>query len=65
MADDIDRANDIAQQSIERIISNAPKFNEPSYSECVDCGEDIPYERQQIGGIKRCIDCQTVMERRK
>lgn len=65
MADDIDRANDVAQASIDRIIANAPKFNEPSYAECVDCGEDIPYKRQQIGGIKRCIDCQNIQERRR
>ena len=60
MADDIDRANEIAQASIERMIDRAPKFNEPSYPECMDCGEDIPYQRQKIGGVKRCIDCQNV-----
>ncbi len=65
MSDDIDRANDVAQDSIDRIIANAPKFNEPSYHECLDCGEDIPYKRQQLGGVKRCIDCQNVLERRR
>lgn len=65
MADDIDRANDVAQEAMDRIIANAPKFSEPSYPECLDCGEDIPYQRQQIGGIKRCIDCQNVFERRR
>jgi phage/conjugal plasmid C-4 type zinc finger TraR family protein len=65
MADDIDRANDIAQESLERSLAKAAKFSEPSYSECLDCGEDIPYQRQQLGGVKYCIDCQTVLERRR
>lgn len=65
MADDIYRANDVAQEAMDRIIANAPKFSEVSYPECLDCGENIPYQRQQIGGIKRCIDCQNVLERRR
>lgn len=65
MADDIDRANDIAQESLERSLAKAKRFDAPSYPECIDCSEDIPYQRQQIGGVKRCIDCQNIKERRR
>lgn len=65
MADDIDRANDIAQESLERSLAKTKRFDTPSYPECIDCGEDIPYKRQQLGGVKRCIDCQNVQERRR
>ena len=65
MTDIIDQANDVAQQSIERAIANAPKFNCPSLTECKDCGEPIPPERQKMGGVIYCIDCQTYMERQK
>ena len=58
MSDIIDQANDLAQQVIERAIANAPKFNHPSLTECKDCGEPIPPQRQALGGVTRCIDCQ-------
>ena len=58
MTDIIDQANDVAQQSIERALLNAPKFDRPSRTECEECGEPIPLERQQLGGVTRCIDCQ-------
>lgn len=62
MTDIIDQANDIAQQTIERAIANAPKFDRPSSFWCDDCGDMIPLERRQLGGITRCIDCQTHLE---
>ena len=65
MTDIIDQANDVAQQAIERAIANAPKFNRPSLTECKDCGEPIPPERQNLGGVIYCIDCQNYMERQK
>ena len=40
--------------------------SQPSLSECEDCGEDIPLERQTASpGCTRCIHCQGVYERRK
>ena len=36
-----------------------------SLSECEDCGEDIPEERQKtIAGVTRCVACQERVERR-
>ncbi len=39
---------------------------QPSLEECEDCGEEIPAERRQLlGGVTRCVHCQTVWERRR
>ena len=65
MTDIIDQANDVAQQTIERALLNAPKFDRPSRTECEECGEPIPPERQKMDGVIYCIDCQTYMERQK
>lgn len=43
----------------------AQQRSQPSLTECEDCGEDIPLERQQfVPGCTRCIHCQTRAERR-
>ena len=34
------------------------------HEECVDCGEDIPEGRLNLGKI-RCIDCQELKEKRQ
>lgn len=65
MPDIIDTANDVAQQSIERTIANAPKFNRPSCTECQECGDPIPPVRQSLGGVTLCVDCQSYLERKK
>ena len=39
---------------------------QPSLSECEDCGEDIPEQRRQmIRGCTRCVYCQNLYERKK
>jgi RNA polymerase-binding transcription factor DksA len=43
----------------------AKQRQEPSLSECEQCGEDIPVERQRaIPGVKLCVHCKTLSERR-
>jgi phage/conjugal plasmid C-4 type zinc finger TraR family protein len=38
---------------------------EPSLSECEECGEDIPVARQlAIPGVKLCILCKEAQEKR-
>lgn len=59
MTDIIDQANTIAEETLSRALANAPKFNRPSLAECDDCGETIPPQRCQLGGVTRCVDCQT------
>ena len=65
MSDIIDRANDQAQEELERSLAKAARFDQPSLAECVECGEDIPERRRRLGGVTRCIDCQSVIERRR
>ena len=44
----------------------AKQRSQPSLTECEDCGEDIPLERQTASkGCTRCIHCQGLHERRK
>ncbi|MDN5665712.1 TraR/DksA C4-type zinc finger protein [Psychrobacter sp. CAM01] len=65
MSDIIDRANDQAQEELNRNLAKAQRFDTPSLAECVECGEDIPERRRRLGGVTRCIDCQSVIERRR
>lgn len=58
MADIIDQANDHAELMLSRQLKNAQKFNAPSRKNCIDCDDDIPLERQKLGAVLRCIDCQ-------
>ena len=38
---------------------------EPSLSECEECGEDIPVARQlAIPGVKLCVHCKEAQERK-
>lgn len=51
-------------------IANVQKLLEkqaeqPSASECVECGEDIPLARQKlVPGVQMCVDCQSFHERK-
>ena len=65
MADEADRANDIAELSLANILNNHPKFITLSLSECKECGEDIPVKRQKLGSVSRCFDCQNSFEKRR
>lgn len=65
MSDIIDRANDQAQAELNRNLANAQRFDTPSLTECMDCGEDIPLQRQRLGSVTRCIDCQSSFEQRR
>ncbi|WP_201585258.1 TraR/DksA C4-type zinc finger protein [Psychrobacter sp. HII-4] len=65
MSDIIDRANDQAQEELNRNLAKAQRFDTPSLAECVECGEDIPERRRRLGGVTRCIDCQSVIEQRR
>ena len=64
MSDIIDRANEVAQEEIDRLLASACRFDTPSLAECIDCSEDIPEGRQRLGGVTRCIDCQSEHEKR-
>ena len=51
-------AVDKIRQKLSRQTQN------PSLTECQDCGEDIPQARQQaVPGVQRCVFCQQAHER--
>ncbi|MNO04711.1 hypothetical protein D3C81_2258360 [compost metagenome] len=35
----------------------------PSRTHCTRCEDEIPAERQALGGVTRCVPCQTKHER--
>jgi phage/conjugal plasmid C-4 type zinc finger TraR family protein len=66
MCDVIDRANDIVQLEIERLIANRKTFQGESAIYCVECDEHIPEKRRQLlKGCRLCVDCQSLKERLK
>lgn len=57
---------DTAQQHQLAQVQRKPKdYSIPSLAECEDCGNDIPPERQAYGGVTRCIECQSALERKR
>jgi len=42
----------------------ASQRSQPSLEQCVECGEDIPQERQRlVPGVTMCVSCQSILER--
>ena len=39
-------------------------YSIPSLSECEECGNDIPQERQTLGAVTLCVDCKSIAEQR-
>lgn len=62
MADFADIASDIEQERLQQSLQNRPQFTAHSNYVCEDCGEEIPAQRRAIGGVTRCIECQTKFE---
>jgi len=64
--DDIDRAQAINEQFLEKVLDdhqrNMPKGE--SLTHCEDCEEEIPEARRQaVPGCLRCIGCQNDHEK--
>jgi len=67
MADEIDRANDLAQKELDAAIAAArgvvPTHHRESLPACQWCGCEIPRERREaIAGVQFCKGCQEVVE---
>lgn len=65
MADIADISSQYEQTILENQINSRTRFEGQSLSECEDCGESIPEQRQKLGGIRRCVECQGYRERRR
>jgi len=59
MADIIDIAQ---QRQLEQIRIQPKDYSQPSLSECEECGNDIPPERQKYGSVTLCVACQSNLE---
>ncbi|MGO1078325.1 TraR/DksA C4-type zinc finger protein [Inquilinus sp. CA228] len=73
MADPIDQANELSERlRIEALAEQRQRARQrsqlsrgrPSSPDCLACGEPIPEERQALGGVTRCVGCETAAEGR-
>lgn len=68
-ADELDRAAVLQDRMNEDALAAAKEKNKPEThpdfdgETCVECGEDMPLVRLQLGRI-RCISCQQIREKR-
>ena len=61
-----DRAQALEQRQRDQAIAAQlarPRPIGPSRSECLDCDDEIPEARQALGGIVRCVPCQSISEK--
>lgn len=57
MADIVDIADGVIEQTLEHALSNIPRYTGISATEC-ECGEEIPEGRRQaIPGVQLCVGC--------
>ncbi|MBP8005487.1 MAG: conjugal transfer protein TraR [Acinetobacter sp.] len=55
---------DIAQELQLIQVQIQPKdYNRPSLTECEECVNDIPVERQRYGSITLCVECKNTQEK--
>jgi phage/conjugal plasmid C-4 type zinc finger TraR family protein len=65
MADWLDRAQALEQRERSDAIKAQllkARPTGPSLTHCLDCEEEIPADRQALGGISRCFQCQSAFE---
>ena len=61
-----DRAQALEQRQRDQAIAAQlarPRPIGPSRSACLDCGGEIPAARQALGGMLRCVPCQSLFEK--
>ena len=63
-----DRAQALEQRQRDQAIAAqlaCARPSGPSRTHCEDCDKPIPDKRQALGGIRRCVPCQTLVEQGK
>ncbi|MCF5747119.1 TraR/DksA family transcriptional regulator [Pseudomonas tremae] len=61
-----DRAQALEQRQRDQAIAAQlakPRASGPSLTHCVDCDKEIPLARQALGGMTRCVPCQSLDEK--
>lgn len=66
MADDVDIASEYYDNMLQAHVSKAlsgSRCISNSLSECIECGDEIPKERQSaVPGVTTCTSCQNELE---
>ncbi|MGY2251723.1 TraR/DksA C4-type zinc finger protein [Pseudomonas reactans] len=60
-----DRAQALEQRQRDAAIAAAlavARPGGPSLTNCKDCDKPIPEKRQALGGMTRCVPCQSLIE---
>ncbi|MFJ2387666.1 TraR/DksA family transcriptional regulator [Pseudomonas koreensis] len=68
MVDWFDRAQELEQRQRDQAIKaqlQTPMPVGPSLTHCQNCDKEIPPARQALGGMTRCVPCQTDVEKSK
>ncbi|MFN4186535.1 MAG: TraR/DksA C4-type zinc finger protein [Acinetobacter johnsonii] len=60
MSDPIDRAQ---ENQLNQVKVQPRDYSTPSSAECIECGNDIPPERQKLGAVTLCVECKSLEER--
>lgn len=50
------------EQAIKAVLARKRPIG-PSLTHCEDCDNEIPAARQALGGMTRCVLCQSIFER--
>ncbi|RON66620.1 conjugal transfer protein TraR [Pseudomonas fluorescens] len=61
-----DRAQALEQRQRDQAIAAQLARTRPSglsLTHCEDCDKPIPEKRQALGGMTRCVPCQTIFEK--
>lgn len=61
-----DRAQALEQRQREQAIKAQlarVRPTGPSLTHCEDCDHEIPAKRQALGGMTRCVSCQSIFEK--
>jgi hypothetical protein len=68
MPDEVDLANDLIDSEVARALSKLRQGAEGEVAKgsefCLECGDDMPKERQKLG-FKFCVPCASESERRR
>ena len=66
MTDQLGRARDIEQFTIQNAMDNRVRYVGTSAPECEECGDDIPEARRNtLPGVKTCVYCAAAKELRR
>jgi len=65
MVDLVDMAEELRAQQMQEKLNSRAQFDGESELDCDVCGEEIPAQRRALGGVTRCVQCQTNFEEKQ